>query len=64
MQKVEMYYSIDEAKYDMAKHIQSGWKIHTCTNSCYTSGTDGWGRHIVNDRILVVYENKHLKQEF
>jgi hypothetical protein len=57
MQKVEIYYNIYEAKDDMEKHIKSGWKIHTCTTSCYTSGYDGWGRRNVDDRILVVYEN-------
>lgn len=56
MQKVEIYYNIHEAKNDMEKHIESGWKIHTCTTSCYTSGTDEWGRRNVDDRILVIYE--------
>ena len=56
MQKVEIYDNLYEAKYDMEIHIESGWKIHTCTNSCYTSGYDGWGVRKVDDRILVVYE--------
>lgn len=57
MQKVEIYYNIHEAKDDMDKHIESGWKIHSCTTSCHTSGTDSRGKYVINDRILVVYEN-------
>lgn len=50
MQKVEIYRSMKDAKRDMEKHIESGWRIHTCTMGsyfiCLTSDQD----------VLVVYE--------
>lgn len=51
MQKVEIYYDgMLEAKQDMNKHIIQGWRVHTCTMSCYTAG------YYVKERVLVVYE--------
>ena len=46
MQKVEIYLDSIEAKYDMEKHIKSGWRIHTCTMSKY----------MTSEKVLVVYE--------
>ena len=46
MQKVEMYYDMFEAKRDMTKQINAGWRVHTCTMASYSS----------KERVLVVYE--------
>lgn len=50
MQKVEIYDDMYKAKRDMDSHIDSGWRVHTCSLSCYTGG------YITKERILVVYE--------
>ena len=50
MQKVEMYFDMLEAKRDMDKHINSGWRIHTCTMGTYMAGYSS------KEKILVVYE--------
>lgn len=50
MQKVEMYYSMIDAKCEMQKHINSGWRVHTCTMGCYMAG------YTSNEKVLVVYE--------
>ena len=50
MQKVEIYHSMINAKYDMQKHISSGWRVHTCTMGCYMAGYSS------NEKVLVVYE--------
>lgn len=50
MQKVEFYLSGLEAKYDMDRHIRSGWKVHTCTIGAYYAG------YSTRERVLVVYE--------
>ena len=50
MQKVEMYYSMEEAKRNMERHIGDGWRIHVCT-----MGTCTFGFGSIQD-VLVVYE--------
>ena len=50
MQKVEIYYDMLEAKFDMDKYIKQGWKVHTCTMGCYIAG------HSPEEKVLVVYE--------
>lgn len=50
MQKVELYCSMDEAKYNMEKCIKSGWRVHTCTMATYTAG------YVPKEKVLVVYE--------
>lgn len=50
MQKVEIYYSLSEAKHEMENFINKGWRIHTCTMGSYLAGYSG------RDHILVVYE--------
>ena len=51
MQKVEIYSSMEEAKYEMERYIESGWRIHTCTMGSYT--VSGWNSY---QDVLVVYE--------
>lgn len=50
MQKIELYYNALEAKYDMDKHIEQGWRVHTCTMGCYMAG------YTSTEKVLVVYE--------
>lgn len=50
MQKIELYYDMLEAKHDMDKHIEQGWRVHTCTMGCYMAG------HSSKEKVLVVYE--------
>ena len=50
MQIVKIYYSMLEAKRDMEKHIEKGWKVHTCTMGCYMAGYSS------KEDVLVVYE--------
>ena len=50
MQKVELYYDMLKAKWDMDEHIKKGWKIHTCTMSTYMSGYHS------HEKVLVIYE--------
>lgn len=50
MQKVQTYKDILEAKCDMEKYIQNGWRVHICTMSCYTAG------YSVKEKMLVIYE--------
>ena len=50
MQKVQTYKDILEAKCDMEKYIQNGWRVHICTMSCYEAG------YSVKEKMLVVYE--------
>ena len=42
MQKVELYFDVVEAKFDMQDHIKKGWLVHICT--------------MYQKRVLVVYE--------
>ena len=51
MQKVEIYHKLLDAKYDMEKYIEAGWRIHTCTIAGYMAGYTH-----CND-ILVIYKN-------
>ena len=50
MQKVELYFDVGQAASDMRKHINNGWRVHTCTMSSFMAGFD------VAGRVLVVYE--------
>ena len=50
MQKVEMYYSMLEAKRGMDSYIKSGWRVHTCTMGAYFAGYN------CHEKVLVVYE--------
>lgn len=50
MQKVELYYDMLKAKYDMEKWIKGGWRVHTCTMGAYMAG---YSSHV---KVLVVYE--------
>lgn len=56
MQKVEMYNSLVEAKFDMEKHIIAGWYVHTCTMAEYMAGFNN------HKDILVVYESINDQQ--
>lgn len=51
MQKVEIYHKLLDAKNDMKKYIEAGWRVHTCTIARYMAGYTP-----CND-ILVIYEN-------
>ena len=48
MQKVEIYYSMPEAKSGMQCYINAGWRVHTCVS---VNGTN-----VGFTEILVVYE--------
>lgn len=50
MQKVAIYYDILNAKNDMDRHIQTGWRVHTCTLGTYMAGYSS------HEKVLVVYE--------
>ena len=50
MQKVEVYYDMVVAQSDMKEHIESGWRVHTCTMGTYVSGYQS------REKVLVVYE--------
>ena len=51
IQKVELYYSVEEADRDMNKHIENGWLIHSFDiNTLYER----------RERILVVYEKERV----
>ena len=50
MQKVEMYYSMLQAKRGMDNYIQSGWRVHTCTMGAYMAG------YTCHEVVLVIYE--------
>lgn len=50
MQEVRVYYSMLQAERDMKSFIEQGWRVHTCTMSCYVTGCNS------NERVLVVYE--------
>ena len=52
MQIVETYNDIEIAKTQMNKQIAKGWKVHTCTATCFTAG------YKVITPILVVYEKE------
>ena len=50
MQKVEIYYSMLEAKRGMDYYIKSGWRVHTCAMGAFMAGYSG------HEHVLVVYE--------
>ena len=50
MQKVEIYYDILKAKWDMEEYIKDCWRVHTCTMGAYMAGYES------STKILVVYE--------
>lgn len=50
MQRVELYHDMFEAQRDMNALISRGWRVHTCTMGCYTSGYNA------KQKVLVVYE--------
>lgn len=50
MQRVEIYYGMDEARSAMEKHINWGWRIHTCTMGCYVAG------YTSKEKVMVIYE--------
>lgn len=50
MQKVKLYNDMLQAKFDMDRWIDSGWRIHTCTAIGYMAS------YLSRERVLVVYE--------
>ncbi len=52
MQKVETYYGMREAKYDIDRHIESGWRVNICTMGAYRNEYDAEDK----EKVLVVYE--------
>lgn len=52
MQKVKVYQSIYEAKSDMSRYINEGWRVHTCAMSSYRCG------YSIETPVLVVYEKE------
>lgn len=44
MQKVELYFNVVDAKFDMQNNIKEGWLVHSCT--------------MYESKVLVVYEKK------
>ena len=41
-----------EAYKNMKRRIEDGWRVHTCTMSCYMSGFSP------EEKVLVVYEKE------
>lgn len=52
MQKVEIYYEMFKAYIDMKKHIDEGWRVHTCTMGAYIAG------YTPSEKVIVVYERE------
>ena len=52
MQKVETYYQIWDAEKQIKKHIQDGWRVHTCAMGTFVAGCK------IRDHILVIYEKE------
>lgn len=50
MQKIEIYNDILDAKWGMEEYIRKGWRVRTCTMSCYEAGYE------ISEKILVVYD--------
>lgn len=50
IQKVEIYYEALIATRAMQKHIDDGWRVHTCTMTCVPQGYSS------TEKIIVVYE--------
>lgn len=45
MQKVELYFDVVNAKFDMQNNIKEGWVVHICT--------------MYDTKVLVVYEKNY-----
>lgn len=50
MQKVELYHGSLDAKREMERNIENGWRVQTCTMNAFEAGFS----HGVE--VLVVYE--------
>ena len=50
MQRIEMYHDLIEARADMEQYLENGWRIHTCTMSCYVT------EYSFREKLLVIYE--------